>query len=100
MRYDFSSNFLSPPSSLLSIDGKTKKTQYLNSGNLIAGKSRYYTGNAWGIGHRINDQWTSEKSMIPIDTRWPILAFIVAIERVYIHLPKQLSHANRVSHDR
>jgi len=36
---------------------------YQNTGNIIAGRSRFYTGidwgNAWGIGHRINYQWTT-----------------------------------------
>jgi hemolysin activation/secretion protein len=35
---------------------------YQNTGNIIAGRSRYYSGidygNLWGIGHRINYQWT------------------------------------------
>lgn len=36
---------------------------YQNTGNIIAGRSRYYAGidwgNAWGIGHRINYQWST-----------------------------------------
>lgn len=35
---------------------------YQNTGNIIAGRSRYYSGidygNLWGLGHRVNYQWT------------------------------------------
>lgn len=39
---------------------------YQNTGNIIAGRSRYYSGidygNLWGLGHRINYQWTLANS--------------------------------------